>query len=67
MSDKQAGKGDRPRPYSIDHETYENNWERTFGKNRGKTCMYSGLPHPDTYNNLFDEVDDEQRETKRNH
>lgn len=63
MSDKQAGKGDKPRPYSIDHETYESNWERTFGRKEGKTCLYSGLSHPDNYM----EEDDEQRETKSNH
>lgn len=25
------GKGDKPRPISVDSKTYENNWERTFG------------------------------------
>lgn len=26
------GKGDTPRPLSIDIETFNNNWERIFGK-----------------------------------
>ena len=34
------GKGDTPRPLSVDTETYKNNWERTFEntpeKNRAK-------------------------------
>ena len=25
------GKGDTPRPLSVDSKTYNNNWERTFG------------------------------------
>jgi hypothetical protein len=28
----QNGKGDTPRPISIDRQTYENNWERVFGR-----------------------------------
>lgn len=27
-----SGKGSRPRPFSVDRKTYENNWERIFGK-----------------------------------
>jgi len=34
------GKGDTPRPLSVDTETYSSNWERTFGntpeKNRAR-------------------------------
>jgi hypothetical protein len=34
------GKGDTPRPLSVDTDTYSSNWERTFGntpeKNRQK-------------------------------
>ncbi len=26
-----GGKGDRPRPYSVDRKTYENNWDAIFG------------------------------------
>jgi hypothetical protein len=27
-----GGKGDSPRPYSVDQKTFESNWEATFGK-----------------------------------
>lgn len=30
MSD--GGKGSSPRPYSVDHETFANNWDLIFGK-----------------------------------
>ena len=26
------GKGDAPRPISVDRELFENNWERVFGR-----------------------------------
>lgn len=26
------GKGDKPRPLSIDRDTFEKNWERAFGR-----------------------------------
>lgn len=26
-----GGKGDKPRPYSVDRKTFENNWEAIFG------------------------------------
>lgn len=43
------GKGDTPRPISVDQQTFVSNWERTFGK-KDKVCEYSGLPNTDTYN-----------------
>ena len=27
-----GGKGSKPRPYSVDKETFDNNWELAFGK-----------------------------------
>lgn len=27
-----SGKGDTPRPHSVDYKTYADNWERIFGK-----------------------------------
>lgn len=30
MSD--GGKGSTPRPFSVDHKTYSNNWDAIFGK-----------------------------------
>lgn len=32
MSNTDAGKGDTPRPISVDQETFERNWERVFGR-----------------------------------
>jgi hypothetical protein len=29
-----GGKGSRPRPYSVDQETFESNWELAFGKDK---------------------------------
>lgn len=26
------GKGDKPRPFSVDRDTYEDNWDRIFKK-----------------------------------
>lgn len=28
------GKGDTPRPMTVDYKTYANNWERIFGKEK---------------------------------
>lgn len=27
-----AGKGSKPRPFSVDKQTYSDNWDRIFGK-----------------------------------
>lgn len=27
-----AGKGSRPRPYSVDQKTFDSNWDAIFGK-----------------------------------
>ena len=45
----EAGKGDSPRPLSVDHQTFGSNWERTFSKAELDTCAYSGLPAVDKY------------------
>jgi hypothetical protein len=29
-----GGKGDSPRPYSVDQETFANNWDAIFGKKK---------------------------------
>ena len=29
-----GGKGSRPRSISVDRETYDNNWDRIFGKKK---------------------------------
>lgn len=30
------GKGDVPRPFSVDKKTYSDNWDRIFGKKKTK-------------------------------
>lgn len=27
-----SGKGDKPRPYSVDQKTFDSNWDMIFGK-----------------------------------
>ena len=44
------GKGDTPRPLSVDTQTYHNNWDRIFGTTQS-TCEYSGLANTATYEN----------------
>jgi hypothetical protein len=29
-----GGKGSRPRPYSVDQKTFDNNWDAIFKKNK---------------------------------
>lgn len=29
-----SGKGDRPRPYSVDQKTFDSNWDMIFGKKK---------------------------------
>lgn len=31
-----SGKGDKPRPKSVDDETYGSNWDRIFSQGEGK-------------------------------
>lgn len=28
----EAGKGSKPRPFSVDQKTYDDNWNKIFGK-----------------------------------
>lgn len=32
-----SGKGDRPRPYSVDQKTFDSNWDAIFGKKEIKS------------------------------
>lgn len=33
----EAGKGDKPRPYSVSQDTFSSNWDRIFGKKKSVT------------------------------
>ena len=35
-----SGKGDRPRPYSVDQKTFDSNWDAIFGKKENKFSEY---------------------------
>jgi hypothetical protein len=56
MSNGQAGKGDTPRPFSVDQDTYANNWERVFGNKDDDTCAYSGLRNTSSYDSRSIEI-----------
>lgn len=43
------GKGDSPRPFSVNQETFATNWDRIFDK-KDRMCEYSGLPNTSSYN-----------------
>lgn len=45
MSD--GGKGSSPRPFSVDRETFNNNWDKIFKKESWD--HYSDLPSVDSY------------------
>lgn len=49
------GKGDTPRPLSVDQETFASNWDRVFS-NTDDTCEYSGLPALATYQEIQKDV-----------
>ena len=34
---REAGKGSSPRPYSVDKNTFNNNWDKIFGKKQDNT------------------------------
>ena len=45
-----AGKGSKPRPSSVDQMTFDQNWDRIFGKkNNTQWDHYSDLPSVDSY------------------
>jgi hypothetical protein len=43
------GKGDAPRPLSVDSKTFASNWDKIFNK-KEEICEYSGLPNTESYN-----------------
>jgi hypothetical protein len=48
-----AGKGSKPRPFSVNQETFNDNWDRIF-----KPAMdeYSDLPSPEAYKNDYQDI-----------
>jgi hypothetical protein len=41
-----SGKGDKPRPLSVDRDTFYNNWDRIFDKSTGVSVTYTETPKP---------------------
>ncbi len=37
------GKGDTPRPLSVDQQTFANNWDRIFGNTSSQTAVAAAL------------------------
>jgi len=37
-----SGKGSRPRPFSVDHDTFSDNWDRIFSKSHTWICPHCG-------------------------
>ena len=58
-----GGKGSRPRKQSVDNETFDNNWDRIFGKKDRKPVDDSTL---DAYNEerLVSKYDKESKDKK---
>ena len=45
MSD--GGKGSTPRPFNVDYDTFSNNWDRIFGKDKRKSDVELQKPEQD--------------------
>ena len=57
-----GGKGDTPRPKSVDAETFANNWELAFGKKKESITM----PMPGTIGSATLVFDDENNDSLPN-
>ena len=45
------GKGDTPRPLSVNRDKFESNWDMIFKQEiPEQICKYSGLPNMESYN-----------------
>jgi hypothetical protein len=45
------GKGDTPRPLSVNRDRFESNWDMIFKQEiPEQICNYSGLPNMESYN-----------------
>lgn len=49
-----SGKGSKPRPFSVNRETYESNWDKIF--KRPAWDNYSDLPSPEAYKNEYQDI-----------
>lgn len=55
-----SGKGSRPRPYSVDQKTFDNNWDRIFSKRKNEVecseCGWKGSTDETTFDENFDKI-----------
>ena len=58
MSNREAGKGCKPRPFSVPQEEFDNHWDTIFGKNK--------KPHETGTNNPIDFPKDEESKNASN-
>ena len=49
-----SGKGSKPRPLSVDRETFNSNWDTIFKKPAWDS--YSDLPSPEAYKNDYQDI-----------
>jgi len=40
MSSREAGKGSKPRPFSVSQEEFDNNWDNIFKKSKANLPEY---------------------------
>jgi hypothetical protein len=50
-----SGKGSKPRPFSVNQETFNQNWDNIFKKEK-TWDHYSDLPNPDSYKNDYQDI-----------
>jgi hypothetical protein len=50
------GKGDTPRPFSVDQETFSNNWDRIFKKSQDPDPTYVKVLESGIFWELFPEL-----------
>jgi hypothetical protein len=59
----EAGKGDSPRPFTVDQKVYEDNWNRIFG--RKNNDFQDILSTEDTLLNSLDTLNDYEKNQHR--
>lgn len=55
-----SGKGSRPRPYSVDKKTFDDNWDRIFKKNEYQDILST----EDAILEAFDKLEKQNEQDK---
>lgn len=53
-----SGKGSKPRPYSVDKKTFDDNWDRIFKKNEFQDILST----EDTVLEAFDKLEKQNKQ-----